>query len=173
MKALSKLSRPLRSAGWDQRALWSFSLLSTPDIQVEHIRWMIFSGNNTIPFPNQKQDGLLFKTSGLEKKWKFLKRHNSTICLKFNESAIHRQASSCAYRYDFSISSKLKQKRAEWCFKYRTGLSQPNPKTLSCFLRTSSLCAICFPVPSVLEKPMYLPTGRRNDTSSDKPSWTF
>lgn len=34
---------------------------------------MIFSGNNTIPILNHKQDGLLFKTSGLKKDENFWK----------------------------------------------------------------------------------------------------
>ena len=132
-------------------SLWSFSLLSIPDTQAEHIRRRIFSGNNSIPFPDHKQDGLLFKTSEL-KKMKISEKTQRYNLLEIQWVCYSQTGYLICLQIWLICSSKINQKRGKWCCKYHTGPSWPSPTTLSCFLRTYSLYVIYFPVPSVLVK---------------------
>lgn len=53
-------------------------------------------------------------------KSQFLKRYNSTICLKLSESTIHKQATSDSYGYDLPICPKINQimtlQMPQWSF---------------------------------------------------------
>lgn len=146
--------------------LWSFSLLSIPDILVEHRR-RIYSGSNSIPFPNHKQNGLLFKTSELKE----IKTSEKIQQYKLFEI----QWACYSQQIHLSICSKINQKRGKWCFKYHMPfLAQPYNSSLH-LENLFSLCYLFANPFSIGKSQCIWPLGAEPTPAviSKKSPWTF